>query len=423
MSMIVAVSAWDISHNALGRAICLKEMYDYLGFETRLIGCLVQNKRKSKKLWGPAKSFADEISYFEVSQVDELLPKAIEFAKNNPVSLLHLSKPRLPNIVLGCVYKLLYNTRVILDIDDEELGFVKNPNHFARNLSLDEQLSSSSYPSGLKDDFWTILAVKMSNFFLEKTVSNQALQEKYGGFILPHVRDEKKITFLPCIRQEARKKFNLKPEVKVVLFLGTPKRHKGLLETAHVLSQMKDRDVIFIIAGDFDDVDFKSELMSVPDVEFLFLPNQLLENMEETLRLGDVCILLQNQDSLIAQYQLPAKLVDAMAVGMSVFLQPTKATKDIANLPFIYDVSQNGLKSSLSVFFNQSMIDTNSKIQSQRNYFEKNLSMSAYKETFLNFVNKQAPCDNVLCQLKFWQLWRLKRMNILKFLSVYLSNK
>ncbi|MBS0015519.1 MAG: glycosyltransferase, partial [Arthrospira sp. SH-MAG29] len=38
---------------------------------------------------------------------------------------VHLSKPRIPNIVLGLLYKLVWGARVIVDIDDEELAFVK----------------------------------------------------------------------------------------------------------------------------------------------------------------------------------------------------------------------------------------------------------------------------------------------------------
>ena len=37
---------------------------------------------------------------------------------------MHLSKPRLPAVVIGLLYKLLWGAAVLVDIDDEELLFV-----------------------------------------------------------------------------------------------------------------------------------------------------------------------------------------------------------------------------------------------------------------------------------------------------------
>jgi hypothetical protein len=47
--------------------------------------------------------------------------QAFELVLQHPADLVHLSKPRLPAVVIGLFYKLLLGAAVQVDIDDEEL--------------------------------------------------------------------------------------------------------------------------------------------------------------------------------------------------------------------------------------------------------------------------------------------------------------
>jgi hypothetical protein len=67
-----------------------------------------------------------EIPCHRIQAEDEerFLEQALALVLAHPYEVVHLSQPRMPNIVLGLLYKLLWNARVIVDIDDEELSLV-----------------------------------------------------------------------------------------------------------------------------------------------------------------------------------------------------------------------------------------------------------------------------------------------------------
>ncbi len=58
------------------------------------------------------------------------------------------------------------------------------------------------------------------------------------GMSLCHARDPAQFRPSAERRQRARAQWRIAPEQQVVLFLGTPRRHKGLLETAQALSSL-----------------------------------------------------------------------------------------------------------------------------------------------------------------------------------------
>ena len=37
----------------------------------------------------------------------------------HPYDLVHLSKPRAPNIIFGLLYKLIWDAMILVDVDDE----------------------------------------------------------------------------------------------------------------------------------------------------------------------------------------------------------------------------------------------------------------------------------------------------------------
>ncbi|MEI2423149.1 hypothetical protein V6O07_22930, partial [Arthrospira platensis SPKY2] len=60
-----------------------------------------------------------------VEDEGRFIEQALGLVLAHPYEVVHLSKPRMPNIILGLLYKLVWGARVIVDIDDEELIFVR----------------------------------------------------------------------------------------------------------------------------------------------------------------------------------------------------------------------------------------------------------------------------------------------------------
>jgi len=78
----VVVAAAELSHNAASRAYTLAQLYRDLGHPVTLLGS--HFPQWGRELWEP-----------------------IRGAVQQPADLVHLSKPRLPAVVFGLLYKLL----------------------------------------------------------------------------------------------------------------------------------------------------------------------------------------------------------------------------------------------------------------------------------------------------------------------------
>lgn len=362
----VAVSAWDLGHNAAGRAVTLVDLYRYGGVSADLIGCVVKPEHG---IWPPIRYLSDRIRSFNLGQSETFLTDCLQFVLQHPYDVVHLSKPRMMNVVLGLLYKALWGSKVIMDVDDEELAFVQKlaPLSFAAFEA--KQYSEKS----LHAPVWTQLAVGSVALFDAVTVSNPALQAKYGGVIIPHVRNESLFVQAKKERTQVRASLGLEPDDLLVIFVGTPRKHKGLLETAIALASLQEHKVKFLIAGDFPYQDLKEELLQLKGLQILFAPGPSFEQMPGLVAAGDVCVLLQDPETLVAQYQLPAKLVDALAAGLQVYIRPTDATQHIVEAQAAIAATPDSLPTEIRTLLQKDNFCNNTGV----NYFAAHLSMAA----------------------------------------------
>jgi glycosyltransferase involved in cell wall biosynthesis len=241
---------------------------------------------------------------------------------------VHLSKPRAPNILIGLLYKLIWQAQVIVDVDDEELGFVgaEEPLDIAQYLKRRDGLPTME---SLPFKEWTQVAVGMANSFDGITSANAVLQARYGGQIIPHVRNEE--VFYPSAQWSAenRARYGIAACTKVVLFLGTPRAHKGLTETATAIATLHDPDILFVIVGDFPDPRLQQSLQGIPGVNYLFLGNQPFSDVPRIVSLANACVLLQDASTTVGKFQSPAKLTDALAMGVPVITSPIEVMTDV----------------------------------------------------------------------------------------------
>lgn len=409
-------------------------MYQYAGYHNvTMIGCILQNKQQNKNLWQPITHHTIPCEYFDVqgTQAHQLIPKALDFVIAHPFDVVHLSKPRITNIVIGFLYKIIWQAKIIMDIDDEELGFTKTQTAISAHELLAMIADKKSIPTNLKDEFWTRLSVGLASYFDDIVVSNPALQQRYGGDILPHVRDERKFAPSIDLTQTNREKYDVDKNSVVVLFFGTPKRHKGLLETANALANINDNRVIFLIVGDFIEPELKQELLVISGVNYQFLPNQPYDTAKDIVSLGDICVLMQEEANEISRFQLPAKLIDAIAMGLTVLLQPSPATQHIVGSSYVQAVNQDNLTEKLTEKLGEQLRaneenHANFAHAQQRDYFLQNLSMQHFTPLIHDLVARPATCQislyiTPMSQLSWFQKYQLTRkltkFNLLQFLQ------
>ncbi|MDS1344361.1 tetratricopeptide repeat protein [Planktothrix agardhii] len=339
----VAVCSWELAHNPAGRAYTLAQIYQAIA-DVEIIGSIFP--KYGRELWEPIRKISIPCHSFTVEDEGLFLEQAMNLVLTHPYDIVHLSKPRMPNILFGLLYKMVWDARVIVDIDDEELAFVKAETP----IELEDFLKSQGQLPELKNltgKEWTQIAVGLVKEFDAVTVSNPALKQLYGGQIIRHARDEKHFQPSSERRSQSRERLGISEDKKVVLFLGTPREHKGLVPTAEALATLGRQDVVFVIVGDFPDPSLKAKLQAIQGVNYLFLGNQPFDEIPNVLAVGDICVFLQDGESPVSQFQIPAKLSDALGMGLTVLLSESVAVADVIGSGVVLPVSESNLEATL----------------------------------------------------------------------------
>ena len=103
------VAAAELSHNDAGRAFTLAQLYQHLGHPVALLGS--HFPQWGRELWEPIQTAVIKaqlpVHTFVAEHEPRYVEQAFELVLQHPADLVHLSKPRLP--------------AVLVDIDDEEL--------------------------------------------------------------------------------------------------------------------------------------------------------------------------------------------------------------------------------------------------------------------------------------------------------------
>ena len=381
----VAVCGWELSHNAAGRVYTLATIYKTFA-QVEIIGSLFS--QFGEDIWEPIRDTPIPKHTFVVKDENKFLENAIHLVATHPYDIVHLSKPRAPNLFFGVLYKLLWDTKVLLDIDDEELAFVKEETP----ISIDDYIQQHSKLPELRNlpgPVWTRLTVGLAKEFDGVTVCNAALHERYGGQIVRHARDEMLFKPSPEFKRHSRKKYGIPQDIKVVLFFGTPRAHKGLIETAQAIASLKRPDLYFFIVGTFPDETLKERLMDIQDCHYKFLPNQPVSKIPEILATADCCVFLQDTKSTVGKYQTPAKLTDALASGLPVLAPITPSLAEAHSNGAFQAITPNTLVQELTKILDDETFSTQ-LAKFGLTYFQQELSVTANTDPLLQAMQQNS---------------------------------
>lgn len=311
----VTVITWDVASNSLGRAYLLAEALAG-EYEVELIG---PHSRYSDHVWEPLRNPRLPINHFEGDGGDfrryfRILDKVSASIDGD---IIYISKPRMPSLLLGLLAKRRKNVPLVLDIDDYELSFFRRKSPVS--LPQIKSLAGSGELNCLQEEIWTRYADSLVRHFDHVTVSNAELQRKYGGTVIPHLRDES--LFDPSRfgdRSAIRKKFGYADSDRVILFVGTPRRHKGLVDIASALSRLGDRSYHLCVIGTVKDEKLNRLLKPGSRVNVKIIGDQSFFDLPYYLQLADLICILQDPQSPVSRYQMPAKFTDALAMGIPV---------------------------------------------------------------------------------------------------------
>lgn len=291
----VVVIGHDAGGNAIGRALVLAELLEP--------AVVVRVVAFGDRLWGPA---VDQrpIDLIPTPRLVPELPAAARRlqALAREADLIIAIKPRV--LSYGLAAAVRDGRPLLLDIDDLEHRFTRRRLGWIRQVVEPDREPITRW---LEQWRRPVAAV---------TTASRALQGRYGGTWLPHIRERSRL------RRDAlglgtatRARLALGDDF-VVGFVGTVRPHKGLNTLAEAVAQLGARTRL-LLAGDLGDESTTSEIASRAGGALSRVDWPTMEGIGGLLGACDVIAIPQSR-TLEARYQSPAKLFDALAAGRPV---------------------------------------------------------------------------------------------------------
>lgn len=306
----VAVVAWDVGHNPLGRAYLVAEALAR-SYTVVLLG--FQFPRYGEAVWKPLRHAPFRTIAIPGAPFPEFQQTLERLATRIDADVVVACKARLPSVQLGLMLKAFRNRPLLIDVDDYELSFFRNRDPLADIAGQSAEALTHPF-----EEAWTRFTENLLPCADRLLVSNPAIAAKFGGAIVPHARNETKFDPERHDAPRARERLGVCAEDKVVLFVGTPRPHKGVVEILDAVRSHGRPDYRFVIVGTPPEDAFAKELAERGGDTLHLLPDQPFEDLPALMVAADLVCLLQDPDSEISRYQLPAKVVDAMAMGVPV---------------------------------------------------------------------------------------------------------
>ena len=310
----VAVVAWDVGHNPLGRAYLVAEALAR-SYTVVLLG--FQFPRYGEAVWKPLRHAPFRTIATPGAPFPEFQQTLERLATRIDADVVVACKARLPSVQLGLMLKAFRNRPLLIDVDDYELSFFRNRDPLTDIAGQPEEALAHPF-----EEAWTRYTENLLPHADGLLVSNPAIAAKFGGALVPHARDETKFDPERHDAADARERLGIASSDKVVLFVGTPRPHKGVVEILEAVRSHGRPDYRFVIVGTPPEDAFAQELTERGGDTLLLVPDQPFEDLPALMASANLVCLLQDPGSEISRFQLPAKVVDAMAMEVPVLATP-----------------------------------------------------------------------------------------------------
>ncbi|MBI5427494.1 MAG: glycosyltransferase [Nitrospinae bacterium] len=300
--MKISFLCMDLSDNSLGRAALLARVLSR-HYEVELIG-----PAKTGGVWFPLRDLGLPVKLFPWRRYPGFACTARDMLKAIEGDILFACKLRPTSFGLGLLGKLRTGKPLVVDIDDWELGFFCHTDFWGK---LGRFLNLSN-PNGLP---YVWLMEKLAGLADAVTVSNRFLQGRFSGELLYHCRDTSALDPARHDPLKVRRRLGLEGK-KIVMFLGTPRAHKGIDDVADALSRVRSADAHLVLVGVDKNFSFPEKWSAIKDRTTL-VPQVPFEELGDYLASADVVAVPQRQTSDTAG-QMPAKIFDAMAMARPI---------------------------------------------------------------------------------------------------------
>lgn len=300
--MKVSVLCFDVSDNAIGRAWLLARLLEPIG-TVEIVG-----PRFGPDVWEPVAQETVPVRSVPGGRFPAFAARLPALGRLADGDLLYASKPRLTSAGIGYLARLTRGRPLLLDIDDWETGFFLRGGFWGtvgRALNL-------SNPRGLA---WTWLMERLTRIADGVTVASRFLEARFGGVLIPHVRDTDRWAPGRADPQPVRERLGVDKE-RVVMFLGTPRAYKGVEDLAAAVGELARPDVVLALVGTEPGSETGRALAArYPGIRLV--GRVPIAEVPAYLSAADVVVVPQ-RESHDTRGQVPAKIFDAMALARPI---------------------------------------------------------------------------------------------------------
>ena len=299
--MKVSILCFDVSDNAMGRAWLLARLLEPIG-AVEIVG-----PRFGSSVWEPVADEPVPVRSMPGGRLPGFAARLPALARMADGDLIYACKPRLTSAGIGYLTRLRRRP-LLLDIDDWEIGFFLRGGPWGtigRALNL-------SNPRGLA---WTWLMERLRGIADGVTVASRFLEQRFGGVLIPHVRDTDRWAPGRAEPGPARERLGVDKE-RVVMFLGTPRGYKGVEDLADAVGRLARPDVVLALVGT-EPASETGRALSARHPGVRLVGRVPIAQVPGFLSAADVVVVPQRESS-DTRGQVPAKLFDAMALGRPI---------------------------------------------------------------------------------------------------------
>lgn len=270
-----------LSENSLGRTYVLWLLAEHLGWDSVVVSPV------GGEIWLPVQGtdFADRCRLLTGGSRAEREQDLATYVRD--ADAVVAVKPYDESFGLARTVAQAHDVPLVLDVDDPDyetrFTWARRRGILKRSLLRDARAVS-------------LKRVRKHVHGVPTIVSNPVLQGLYGGAIVPHAR------VLPAEVPVHER------SAPVVAFIGTPRAHKGIDALRAAVAELADSGFSLVVTGE-PPLDAHPWETWVGSLSF--------EDAMDTLRSADIVALPSPQGSW-SRGQLPAKLMDAMALGRGI---------------------------------------------------------------------------------------------------------
>lgn len=301
--MKITFLCFDLSDNSLGRAALLARALAG-HHEVELVGPM-----KGGAVWFPLRETDLTVKPYPWQRLPRFAGTVRKMLSDIDADLLFACKLRPTSFGVGVLKKRQSGIPLIVDIDDWEVGFYYHSGFWGRV----GRFLNLSNPNGLP---YTWLMERLVNRADGITVSNRFLQRRFTGTLIPHCRDTRQLD--PALHDglAVRRRLGL-VDKKIVMFLGTPRGHKGVEDLLAAALKVQDARAHFVVVGLDDPERFIAGRPQALAERLTGVGKVPGSELADYLAAADIMAIPQRRTSDTVG-QMPAKLFDAMAMAKPI---------------------------------------------------------------------------------------------------------